>query len=234
MSTALDLINSSFRLIGALASGESSEASEANDALITLNQMLSSWSLDRLMVYSVLKETFTWASGNAYRTIGLTGNFVTTRPTKIETATFTSGGLDFTLDIIGSKEYQEISNKSLTTSHPEKLYYDASNPNGTIYLYGVPSADISLNLSTWRQITSVSALSTTLAYPPGYERAIRFNLAIELANEWGLSVKSETANIANDSLALLKDLNRPDMVMNLDPSFPSQTDSRTFNINRGW
>lgn len=43
MSTARDLITMSLRSIGVLHSGETPSAEEADDALDTLNQMLSSW-----------------------------------------------------------------------------------------------------------------------------------------------------------------------------------------------
>jgi hypothetical protein len=43
MTTARDLITMSLRSIGVLHSGETPSAEEANDGLVTLNQMLNSW-----------------------------------------------------------------------------------------------------------------------------------------------------------------------------------------------
>jgi hypothetical protein len=49
--TGRDLISASLRLIGAIAPGESPEASEASDALGTVNRMLDSWANEPLMLY---------------------------------------------------------------------------------------------------------------------------------------------------------------------------------------
>jgi len=43
-TTAIDLINSSARLAGILASGETLTSDEANDALNVLNDVLEGWS----------------------------------------------------------------------------------------------------------------------------------------------------------------------------------------------
>ena len=46
MTTALDLVTGAMRLIGALAAGEAASASEAQDGLASLNQMLHSLAHD--------------------------------------------------------------------------------------------------------------------------------------------------------------------------------------------
>ena len=51
-TTASDQINRALRLLGVLAEGETPSAETSQDALIALNQMIDSWSTERLSVYS--------------------------------------------------------------------------------------------------------------------------------------------------------------------------------------
>jgi hypothetical protein len=51
-TTAGDQIYAALRLIGQLAEGETPSAETAQDALTALNQMLDSWSIERLSVFS--------------------------------------------------------------------------------------------------------------------------------------------------------------------------------------
>jgi|SRR6516225_93865 hypothetical protein len=51
MASVLELISSSLRAIGALESGEVPDSPTANDALVTLNDMIASWNNSRMMIY---------------------------------------------------------------------------------------------------------------------------------------------------------------------------------------
>src|SRR5215471_11010572 len=46
MPTVSELIHSSFRLIGAIAAGETLETFELNDAFVSLQQLISSWNTE--------------------------------------------------------------------------------------------------------------------------------------------------------------------------------------------
>ena len=67
-TTAGDQINAALRLIGQLAEGETPSAATSQDALAALNQMLDSWSIERLSVYNTQDQVFTWPANNAIAT----------------------------------------------------------------------------------------------------------------------------------------------------------------------
>ena len=83
-TTASDQINRALRLLGVLAEGETPSAETSQDALIALNQMIDSWSTERLSVYYTQDQVFNWPSGEIKRTLGPTGDFVGNRPVMLE------------------------------------------------------------------------------------------------------------------------------------------------------
>lgn len=229
MATALDIVEKSMRLFGGLADGESATASEASDGLDALNVMLESWSIDRLMVYHILQENFTWASGQASRTIGTGGNFNTTRPTKIVSGFTRINNVDHPFRVVERQFYDAVIDKTVQSSYPEIIYFDATMSTATLYAYPVPNASISVYLNSWKQLQQFSALTTELAFPPGYRRAIEYNLAVEFAPEFGMEVSDRVERIANASKAAIKRINAPTMVAQIELS-----GGRSFDINSGW
>lgn len=70
MTQVIDLVSSALRTIGALESGETAEASAANDAFNLLNDMLASWSNERLLVHYVTEVIFPLVGSTYQYTIG--------------------------------------------------------------------------------------------------------------------------------------------------------------------
>lgn len=70
---ALDLVTRSLRAIGAYAPGETIEASDANDCLDMLNDMLETWSNSTMMVNYVTEIIFTLTNNVYQYTIGQGG-----------------------------------------------------------------------------------------------------------------------------------------------------------------
>jgi hypothetical protein len=87
-TTAGDQINGALRLIGQLAESETPSAATSADALTALNQMLDSWSSERLSVFSTQDQVFTWPANTVTRTLGPTGNFVGNRPVLVDDSTY--------------------------------------------------------------------------------------------------------------------------------------------------
>ena len=127
-TTAGDQIYAALRLIGQLAEGETPSAETAQDALTALNQMLDSWSIERLSVYTTQDQEFTWPANTISRTLGPTGNFVGLRPVQLDDSTYfddpTTGisyGIKISMagehDFFGLRNDLVEPNKKLTTTH---------------------------------------------------------------------------------------------------------------------
>lgn len=207
MATAQTVINRALRLIGALDPEESPTANETANGLEALNGLIDSWRNDRLLVWSIANVTKTLTAGDGTYSIGNGADINTTRPVRIEGAYVTDGGIDYPIEVITESAYRNIADKTSKSDYPQFVYYDPAVANGTIYLYPVPSSAYVLTLSVWAPISTLATASTTVTLPPGYERALASNLAIDLAPEFQKQASQEVAKMARDSLAMIKKAN---------------------------
>lgn len=222
MTTALSLITQAAKKIGVVFKSESLDSDEATDGLTALNNMLSSWANDSLLVYARTWESFTLTGGTGSYTIGTGGNFNTTRPIAIVEAYVRIASVDYPLEIIPDEVYnQYITIKSIQTSPSRYLNYDNAYPLGNIRLYTVPSTNDTLFLLTEKPFSSF-ALSDTVTFPPGWERAIVYNLALELAPEYGETAPPEVVMLAAESKAEIKRASMRNKPMSYLPDVPEQ------------
>lgn len=217
MSTALELIESSLRLATVLASGETATADEATDGLKSLNDILENWSLENLTVWQGDNEQFTLTPGVASYTIGAGGTFNTTRPIRIGLSFTRVNGSDFPLQPWGLDEYNAVSVKTVG-GIPERYVYLNEYPLGQIILYPVPATASTLFLNSDRVLTFPVTLATSLAFPPGYEKALRYTLATNLAPEYGVIPLPAVVSIATNSKADIKRSNKKRVLSAYDPT----------------
>jgi hypothetical protein len=285
-STAQDLITGALRNINVLEAAETPSASDSADALQVLNDLLESWSIDHLNVYSVVENILTFTPGQYQYTIGnpvggtftgtvtsgsptitgvtvptnmivggtltdvqaaipsgttitaigtntitmsanalstpgapetitytVPGNFNIARPLRI-TNSFTritasgTSGLDYPIDFEGGRDkYTAIGLKGLQGPWPIVGWYNPTYPYGNVYFYPNPSSAGQLHLFTDTIFTDFTTLTQSIALPQGYARALKKNLAIELAPEYGASVSPTLQRQADESLKMIKSLN---------------------------
>lgn len=220
MSTARDLLMSSLRLIGVLASGESLSSSEATDGLSALNNLLDSWSTENLLIPNKVREVFPLVPSQASYTMGTAGNFNTTRPMQIEEAfiqlTSSNPVIELPVRILTKEQFASILIKQLSSTLPTDLYAEGTYPLETLNLWPVPSSVNNLVLYSSKPLAELTTLGTALSLPPGYERALRFNLALELSPEYGRAVPDVVALTASDSKANLKRQNAKPKYLRVD------------------
>jgi len=227
MTTARTIIKKSLQKIGALVKSEEPAADESDDGLSALNALMDSWGNDSLNEYARTLETFTLNSSASY-TIGSGGNFNTVRPSNIVSATVRSGEIDYAVDVIDDSTYNNISYKS-TTGIPQFLNYSNAYPLGVIKLYPIDSGASSITLLTEKPLTGFATLDTDMSLPPGWERALVYNLALELAPEYDQKPDAYIAKVAQESLGMIRA--KVAQVRGMD-AYPSGVQIR--NIFSGW
>lgn len=234
MASAGDIINGALRLIGVLAEGETPSAETSQDALAAMNQMIDSWNTERLSVYATQDQVFTWPAGQTVQTLGPSGDFVGNRPVLLDDSTYYNvpgTGVSYTVQFINEAEYNAIAVKSVSSNLPMVLFTDMTHPNVTMHVYPRPSAALEWHFISAQELTQPATLATELAFPPGYLRAFRYNLASELAPEFGVEPSPTVVRIAMTSKRNLKRINNPNDLMDMPPALSNARDR--FNIYSG-
>lgn len=219
--TALDLITTALRKVGALAAGESLESSEASDGLAELNRMLDSWSNENLMIYAVVEEEFALTASKASYTMGSSGDFNTTRPVEIVKAglrDLDSPVNEYPVTIYTVEQWSDIVAKTTDSTYPWAIYPENTYPLETINVYPVPTTNYKLVLYSLKPLSSFSALTTVASFAPGYEDAVIYNLAVRLAPEYGKSTTAELLMLATNAKKMIKRRNHRAKLLKVDPA----------------
>lgn len=210
MATARDIINRSLKLIGVLAQGETATADQLTDGLDALNDMLDSWSTQNLMIYQYTDEELTLAPSQSVYTMGSGGDLDTTRPIEIVNMIWrdNTDGLDLPIKIVPQAQYKYEPNKDTENSVISTCYVNYKHPLVELTFWPVPSTAEKVEITSYKPLTTYSALSTTVDLPPGYLKALRFNLAIELAPEYGIEPSPYVDREASRARANIKRQNK--------------------------
>ena len=226
--TASKMILRSLRLLGEKIVGGTLSTAEQTDYLYDLNSFMDSVGLSRLMIPHLTDENFALTSSDGTYTIGPGADFSTTRPLSIENAFIRdSGGNDYQVQIIEKEQYNRIGLKTTATTTPEYLFYEPSVPKGTIYVYPEPGASQTLYISSWKPLQKFGGIDVPLQLPPGYQRFIEFNFAIDVAGGF-TNVSQEVARGAKESRALVMGFNAPAGVLRMDAGVAGR---RRYDIN---
>jgi hypothetical protein len=232
--TAGDQINRALRLLGVLAEGETPSASVSQDALMALNQMIDSWNTERLSVFCTQDQVFTWPAGEYIRTLGPSGNFVGLRPVFLEEATYyrdPGTNVSYGIKFINQQQYDGIAVKTVTSTYPQVIFVNMGYPDVTMSIYPRPTRDLEWHFVSVQELTKPATLVTDILFPPGYLRAFTYNLAMELAPEFGVEPSPQVQRIAMTSKRNLKRINNPDDVMSMP--YAIVANRQRFNIYAG-
>ena len=232
--TAGDQINRALRLLGVLAEGETPSAATSQDALVALNQMIDSWSIERLSVFCTQDQTFTWLAGEYIRTLGPSGDFIGLRPVLLDEATYyrdPGTNVSFGIKFINQQQYNGIAVKTVTSTYPQVIFVNMGFPDITMSIYPRPTRDLEWHFISVQELSQPATLATELHFPPGYLRAFTYCLAMEFAPEFGVEPSPQVQRIAMTSKRDLKRINNPDDIMSMPYSLVATR--QRFNIYAG-
>jgi len=231
MTTAAELIEGSLRLLGVLAEGEQPSVAVMQDSIMAMNQMIQSWDTERLSVFSTQDQVFTWPAYTMSRTLGPTGDFVGNRPIEVDDATYfkdPSSGLSFGVKLINQQQYDGIAFKTVTSTYPQVLWVNNTFPDIEMTIYPVPIKALEWHIISIETLNEVSSVATDMYFPPGYLRAFRYNLACELAPEFGVEPSPQVQRIAMSSKRNIKRVNFPGDLMAIP--YPIVATRQRYNI----
>jgi hypothetical protein len=242
MTTVRELLNGAHRLLNLTDSGNVLPEAVYQDNLPALNQMLDSWYTERLAVFCTEDQTYLWPVGERIRTLGPSGDFSLILGTQVPDPMGTQGddfiGVDspdnpfrpvllddstyfrdpttnvsYGIKFINQLQYNNIAVKTVTSTFPQVMFVNMTFPNITLHVYPVPSRELEFHFISVQPLANPTTLESNLFFPPGYLRAFRYNLALELAPEFGVEPASDVRRIAMASKRDLKRINNPRDVM---------------------
>lgn len=197
MSTVLDLIEGALRLIQVKSSDTALTSEEANDGLESLNAMLDSYVNAPFFLYKVTRETITLPSTATSYTWGVGAYDINSvPPNKILTLRSNTNLADI---------HQIDVDDFFTADYNTGFYYETTWPAGTLYYSGAVGE--TLVAVSYKPLATFTSLTETVNLPPGYYRAIKYNLALELAPEYQVDPQPDVRMIATEAMKLLKTRN---------------------------
>lgn len=218
MANVTEIIKLALKDIGVIGGREVPTDDEMQDAMDTLNQMLSVWRTDSLMVYCQKQVTISTVCQQSY-TVGAGGDIDIERPTSVPAMYWRLNSVDTPISPIHSfEDYQDISLKALS-SVPTVFYYRPDFPLAQLFVWPIPTQG-TLVMTIKQELPQYITINDDISLPPEYEACIRFNLAVWCASTFGKDVPADIRVLAKSTLKAVKRLNTqlktmrmPDAVM---------------------
>jgi hypothetical protein len=198
----------------------------ANDgalALELLNGLLDQWSAESLAIYESTRTVKAFTPSDGTYTVGTGGDVNIVRPVFIDAINLvnanTSPSIETPLNWLTDPMYQAIPQKDLTNTYPQSWWYDPtfSNARGTLQFWPIPTgSNLSFALYSPTAVARFAALTTAFSLPPGYERMLRTNLALELAAPFEKEPSDWLIEAARESKATVKRANIRPVELRID------------------
>jgi len=227
MPSANDFIKQALVLIGVIDPTEDVSAEDAEVGLDVLNDWIDALGTQRLTMYVVTRTTKTLTSGTASYTIGSGGDINIVRPQWIENAglildTTATTPTEVAIQVLSDDAYAQTAMKTLTSSLTSAIWYDHnwSAGLGRVYVFPIPTVSTTqLVLYAPTALTEFANLSNDYTFPPGYRRAIRYNLALELVSHYPTATPPpDLIRKASDALGDIKRANYRSSTVVIDPT----------------
>ena len=204
MTTALDIVTDAAFAAGVQGQDEGISNSDAQLILRRLGRLLDSWSNDNQLVYDVYIDTLSLLTGT---TSYLTSLLANGRPVSINSIYTRQNTTDLPVDLVSNQTYGDLPYKA-GTGIPFACYYNSGVPDGTLNFYPTPSLNLTAYVSCLRNLRPAAmTLASVLAYPPGYERMLVDQLAVDICPSFGLEASQTLLFSAKQSKGLLQRAN---------------------------
>lgn len=131
------------------------------------------------------------------------------RPNRITDMRRRNSGIDTPVtQMLGRRDYFMLPNKS-STGTPVQAYYDPQTTTGKLYIWPAPSTvDDHMRFTYSRPLQDFDSLTDNPDFPTEWLKALRYNLAVDIAPEYGLRPFPEVIAQATNTLDALRGWDR--------------------------
>jgi hypothetical protein len=209
--TGLAVLTDALKLIGVVAGHEVPTSAEQTDSFARLNELIDSWGTHAQTLLVPRRDVVPLVIGQQTYTIAPVGaDLVLPVPITIDAVSVLLASTPPTevfLDLGTDQAYIGQAQKTLRGTPPLAAAYTRTHAGGELWVWPVPSAASSLVLYWHEPLAQFPDLVTPVSLAAGYAKALRTNLAIELAPEFGRPVDPLVLRLAAESLADIKRAN---------------------------
>lgn len=235
---ALDIIRMALQELAVLDPNEPLEAGSALQGLAKLNRLLDSWNADGKFIYATNFLIGTITPNLQPHLIGPTGtlNFVVPqRPVKIKNANILLNypgptTVRVRVEIHDDEWWANKLAPAIKSVIPTDMYYSADWPNGSMFLWVIPTVAYPLELELWTVLAQLQ-LGDSFSMPPGYMDAVVFGLAETLAPSFDGDWTATLEKLKNKALQRIHgpNINSP-RIGTCDAGIPGKSGNRaTYN-----
>jgi len=203
--TTLNLITDVLLDMGVIADQETPTAAQSVGALTKLNDLIESWNIDPQKLYGATQYIIPFVANQATYTIGSGGDLNVARPNAISaafvrsTSQAASQQQDIPITILNDQQWADIPVKGMVGTFPYAVWFNMTYPLIEAYITPIATGS-NYSLVFWDNNDNATlSLNTVLSLPPGYKRALKYGLYIELAPSYEIPVPQEIATLAATS-----------------------------------
>jgi hypothetical protein len=193
-----DILRSALRIAGVIAQNEDATTEDMLIAQENLSLLLDTWSVNPQLVW--LRDIIEFSCNPSTSSVTLPY-----RPVRVLGCTYEIGTQNAVIYQLG--EIDELTFHQTPIRHtglPRNFFY---NHDSVIQLVGASTGTLKVILQP--HLSDVSDdLDTELAFPPGYESAIKYNTGLLLCEEFGKEPSSTLIELATGALEAVKSQNK--------------------------
>lgn len=167
-----------------VGAADTPEASDLVYVLARVNRILGLWAAKWGPAFYSSITSYTLTPALSPHTIGPTGTWVVAqRPMTIDGVNLVSGSTRTPLDPLTADQWMGLPDPTYSDAYPQGYYYSPTMPNGSLFLYPVPSSASTIDILT-RGLLPQMTLTGTAYLAPGYEEAVILTAAERCAKHF--------------------------------------------------
>jgi len=194
--TARQIVESALSKIGVTARGQNLATEDANLAFQALVDMLAEWhsNADNIPVYT--EQSVTLTAGQQQYTVGPSQDLNITLPIKIASIKLTAPDI-----VMRSMSFDQWSRQHQSESGIPARFFYQYNTVGNLWLDRPPAESYAAKLYVKNPLQTLSSLNDDVStyFDEGDVSALVFNLAVEVADDFGGSIGAATATRAAET-----------------------------------
>jgi hypothetical protein len=219
--TGLAVITDALKLIGVVAGHEVPTSAEQTDSFARLNELIDSWGVHAQTLLVQRREVVALVVGQQVYAIAPGEDFDLPTPLTLDAVSVILPGATPPIErLLGAvTDAAQIGTPVKALPGPPLFFnYTRTHAGGDLWIWPVPAVVQPLVLYWHDALAQFPDLTTPVTLAAGYAKALRTNLALELAPEFGRTVDPLVLRMAAESLADIKRANVALVEIGMDPA----------------